>query len=267
MPIQWNGNSSGKGMILMNSLFRNFFILSNKKLFQLDFHFKLTFISNVYTRDVRSSRDPVWLVKSWDCKFCSPEEEIFQSPHKFLQEGGDFLPETFHVAICISQVLWDHQAEGTTARPAAAAASIWMPLPCCPPCSRFFPFPLWSPQIKARRGLHRRALLWICSQEPSPITIRLSASPTSPCLPPPPSLTKGKKELEPQLEIYHAIVYHEFLVNHIGEAGLFISETLNQYKVGLLVLKLGWSVKKWAHCTLKTLGKGDDSYIIPFTRH
>lgn len=139
--------------------------------------------------------------------------------------------------------------------------------PCCLPCNCFFPFPLWSPQMKARRGLHRQALLWICSQEPSPITIRLSASPTSPCLPPPPSLNKGKKELEPQLEIYHAIVYHEFLVNHIGEAGLFISETLNQYKVGLLVLKLGWSVKKWAHCTLKTLGKGDDSYIIPFTRH
>ena len=68
--------------------------------------------------------------------------------------------------------------------------------------------------------------------------------PHLPCLPPPPSLNKGKKELEPQLEIYHAIVYHEFLVNHIGEAGLFISETLNQYKVGLLVLKLGWSVKK-----------------------
>lgn len=86
-------------------------------------------------------------------------------------------------------------------------------------------------------------------------------------LPPPPSLTRGKREPEQELEIYHAIVYHEFVVNHSGEAGLFISETLNQYKVGLLVLKLGWSVKKWAHCTLKTLGKGDDSYIIPFTRH
>jgi hypothetical protein len=68
---------------------------------------------------------------------------------------------------------------------------------------------------------------------------------SAPCyLPPPPSLTRGKRELEPELEIYHAIVYHEFVVNHSGEAGLFISETLNQYKVGLLVLKLGWSVKK-----------------------
>lgn len=63
-------------------------------------------------------------------------------------------------------------------------------------------------------------------------------------LPPPPSLTRGKREPGPELEIYHAIVYHEFVVNHSGEAGLFISETLNQYKVGLLVLKLGWSVKK-----------------------
>lgn len=63
-------------------------------------------------------------------------------------------------------------------------------------------------------------------------------------LPPPPSLTRGKREPEQELEIYHAIVYHEFVVNHSGEAGLFISETLNQYKVGLLVLKLGWSVKK-----------------------
>ena len=67
----------------------------------------------------------------------------------------------------------------------------------------------------------------------------------APCyLPPPPSLTREKRELEPELEIYHAIVYHEFVVNHSSEAGLFISETLNQYKVGLLVLKLGWSVKK-----------------------
>lgn len=112
-------------------------------------------------------------------------------------------------------------------------------------CNCFFPFPLSSHQIKARKRLHQQDLLLdLQSVAISNNHQAVSFPPTSPYLPPPPSLTKGKKELEPQLEIYHAIVYHEFLVNHIGEAGLFISETLNQYKVGLLVLKLGWSVKK-----------------------
>lgn len=113
------------------------------------------------------------------------------------------------------------------------------------PCRCFFPFPLRPHRIKARKGAHRPDLLLdLQSVAISNNHQAVSVPPTSPYLPPPPSLTKGKKEPEPQLEIYHAIVYHEFLVNHIGEAGLFISETLNQYKVGLLVLKLGWSVKK-----------------------
>lgn len=76
----------------------------------------------------------------------------FPKPPEFFQEGGGFLPVTFHVAICISQVLWDRQAEGAAARPAAAAVSIWMCLPLLPPMQLLLPLPpLISPNESKER--------------------------------------------------------------------------------------------------------------------
>lgn len=164
---------------------------------------------------------------------CKVEKPFFFSSHQnqtgCKQRGCGCVPCSVHQG-------------GVLASPAGSCS------PCCPlPCSlgvkhnSFFTlFP--SDLTKSEQGKAPPACGFAVRSHPQyPSGCQL---PTSPQLPPPPSLTKGKKEPELQLEIYHAIVYHEFLVNHIGEAGLFISETLNQYKVGLLVLKLGWSGKK-----------------------
>lgn len=83
-------------------------------------------------------------------------------------------------SLCICEECWDLQL-----RAAVSCAP-----GCTSPCSLpgevqllFSPFPLWSHQMKAGKDSTSRTCLWICSQEPSPITIRLSA----PHLPPAPT--------------------------------------------------------------------------------
>lgn len=179
-----------------------------------------------------------------DWIFCC-NVDILKSPRLLLQDGKSPVSsqERFRPPSGVSAGRALGCARGAERR--GGSVSIWTRPPRCPrgEVQSLLPLPSHLPRLKQEKDSTSESCRWICSQEPSPIPIRLSAPPPPPAAASP-SLTKGKKEPEPQLEIYHAIVYHEFLVNHIGEAGLFISETLNQYKVGLLVLKLGWSVKK-----------------------